>query len=127
MHQKIKRLPLKTVYYLAFACLIVIPLLTVLLISLYVLNHQFKKQAIENIERAQENIVTELSSDINVMSMRLSHLIYTNDNEVMDYAAGTDTDDVLKKYDYEQLLSKAACEKYCGSRVLHEKRQGNVY
>lgn len=107
MHQKIKRLPLKTVYYLAFACLIVIPLLTVLLISLYVLNHQFKKQAIENIERAQENIVTELSSDINVMSMRLSHLIYTNDNEVMDYAAGTDTDDVLKKYDYEQLLSKA--------------------
>lgn len=107
MHQKIKRLPLKTVYYLVFVILIVVPLLAVLLTALYVLNHQFKKQAIENIERAQENIVTELTSDIEVMSMRLSHLIYTNDNEVIDYAAGTDTDDVLKKYDYEQLLSKA--------------------
>lgn len=107
MNQKMKRIPLKTVYYMAFTFLIVVPLLTVLLIALFVLNQQFKKQAIENIERAQDNIVTELLSDINVMSMRLSHLIYTNNNEIIGYAAGTDTEDILQRYEYEQKLSQA--------------------
>lgn len=107
MHNKRKRLSLKTTYYLAFSFLIVIPLLLVLLVALLVLNQQFKKQAIENIERAQENIVTEMISDINVMSMRLSHLIYTNNNEIMEYAAGTDTEDISMKYEYEQKLHQA--------------------
>lgn len=107
MRKKRKHLPLKKVYYLAFLLLIVIPLLLALLIALLLLNQQFKKQAIENIERAQDNVVTELVSDIEVMSMRLSHLIYTNNNEIMGYAAGTDTDDILEKYEYEQKLSQA--------------------
>ena len=80
---KRKHLPLKTVYYISFLCFIVIPLLVVLLVSLLILNQQFKKQALENIRRAQDNVVTELKSDINVMSMRLSHMIYTNNNEIM--------------------------------------------
>lgn len=92
---------------MAFTFLIVVPLLTVLLIALFVLNQQFKKQAIESIERAQDNILTELLSDINVMSMRLSHLIYTNNNEIIGYAAGTDTEDILQRYEYEQKLSQA--------------------
>lgn len=107
MRKKRKRLSLKKVYYLAFFLLIVIPLLLVLMIALLILNQQFKKQAVENIERAQENIVTELISDINVMSMRLTHLAYTNNNEIIGYAAGTDTEDVLEKYDYEQKLFQA--------------------
>lgn len=101
------RFSLKTTYYLAFSFLIVIPLLLVLLIALFVLNQQFKGQAEENIERAQDNIITELVSDINVMSMRLSHLIYTNNNEIMEYAAGTDTEDASLRYQYEQKLAQA--------------------
>lgn len=107
MHKKRKRLSLKTAYYMAFTLFIVIPLLLVLFIALLLLNQQFKKQAIENIERAQDNIITELTSDIHVMSMRLSHLIYTNNNEIMGYAAGTDTEDTALKYEYEQKLSQA--------------------
>lgn len=107
MHHKKKRLPLKTMYYLLFSFFIVIPLLLVLIIALLALNQQFKKQAVENIERAQENIVTEMISDINTMSMRLSHLIYTNNNEIVGYAAGTDTIDYEQRYEYEQKLSKA--------------------
>ena len=107
MIRKRKTIPLKKLYYLAFVFLIVIPFLAALLIALFVLNKQFKRQAIENIERAQDTIVTELISDINVMSMRLSHLIHTNNNEIIDYAAGTDTSDILEKYEYEQQLTQA--------------------
>lgn len=107
MQMNKKRLPLKKVYYLAFLLMIVIPLLLVLVVALFYLNQQFKKQAMENIERAQENIITELAGDIDVMSMRLSHLIYTNDNEIIGYAAGTDTEDVDARYGYTQQLSQA--------------------
>lgn len=107
MHQKLKKIPLKTMYYFAFLFLIVIPLLLVLLTALFLLNKQFHRQAIENIERAQDNIITELLSDINVMSMRLSHLIYTNNSEVVGYAAGTDTNDYARRHENEQKLASA--------------------
>lgn len=102
-----KKLPLKTVYYLSFLFLIVIPILTVLVIALITLNRQFKQQALENVRQAQETVIAELRSDINVMSMRLSHLIYTNNNEILVYAAGTDTYDGNKRYEYEQKLEQA--------------------
>lgn len=104
---KKRRLPLKTVYYLVFLFFIVIPILIVLMIALFMLNQQFKNQAIENIRRAQETVIAELQSDIDIMSMRLSHLIYTNDNEILTYAAETDTFDGNRRYEYEQKLEKA--------------------
>lgn len=104
--QKKKRLPLKTIYYLSFCFFIVIPLLLVLLGALLLLNQQFKRQAIENIERAQEAIIAELVSDIDVMSMRLSHMIYTNNNEILSYAAGTDAADGKIRYEYQQKLGQ---------------------
>ncbi len=107
MRTRRAHLSLKSVYYLVFVCLIVIPLMVVLAAALLMLKRQFKCQAIETIERAQENIRTELTADINVMSMRLSHLIYTNNNEVIRYASGTDTEDIIQKYEYEQRLSQA--------------------
>lgn len=87
---KKKELPLKTVYYLSFLFFIVIPILAVLNIALITLNRKFKQQALENVRQAQETISAELKSDIDVMSMRLSHLIYTNNNEILSYAAGTE-------------------------------------
>lgn len=102
-----KRLPLKTVFYTSFLFLIVIPILVVLIVALLILNKQFKRQAVENMNRAQETIISELVSDINNMSMRLSHLIYTNNNEILKYAAGTDTNDWNVRYEYEQILNEA--------------------
>lgn len=105
--KKKKNLPLKTVYYRSFIIFTVIPILVVLIVALLVLNQQFKKQAIENIKRAQENIITDLQADIEMISMRLSHMIYTNNNEILQYAAGTDTIDVGTRYGYEQQLSQS--------------------
>ena len=77
MHRgsKGRRLPLKTVYYLSFLFFIVIPILVVLVGALLILNKQFKNQALTNIRQAQETVIAELKSDIDIMSMRLSHLI----------------------------------------------------
>lgn len=99
---------LKSVYYCAFLFLIVMPLLLVLAVALLVLNRQFKRQAVENIKRAQENIKTELTAEVDVMSRRLSHIIYTNNNEIITYASGTDTDNPAVRHEYEQELSRAS-------------------
>lgn len=105
--QKMKMLPLKTIYNMLFLLFIMIPILIVLLVSLLILNQQFKNQAMENIEQAQETVIAELLSDISVISMRLSHLIYTNNNEILVYAAGTDTAQWEKRYENEQKLAQA--------------------
>lgn len=102
-----KRLPLKTVYYLSYILFIVIPILVVLIIALMILNQIFTKQSIENIKRSQETIIADLASDEDVMSMRLSHLIYTNNNEVLEYAAGTDSTDQSNRNSYEKKLYKS--------------------
>lgn len=101
------KLPLKKMYYILFICLIVIPLLIVLFVSLLVLNQRFKEQAIENIQRIQENIMTELVMDIETMSLRLSHLIHTNNSEMLHYASLADTDDALLRYEYTQKLQQS--------------------
>lgn len=106
------KLPLKKIYYILFACFIVIPLLIVLLVSLLVLNSRFKEQAIENIQKTQETIATELLLDVEAMSLRLSHLVHTNNSEMLDYASLADTDDTELRYEYTQKLEQS------GSLVL---------
>ena len=106
------KLPLKKIYYILFACFIVIPLLIVLRVSLLVLNSRFKEQAIENIQKTQATIATELLLDVEAMSLRLSHLVHTNNSEMLDYASLADTDDTELRYEYTQKLEQS------GSLVL---------
>ena len=102
------KLSLKKMYYVLFVSFIVIPLLIVLLVSLLVLNQQFKEQAIENIQKTQENIATELLLDAQTMSLRLSHLVHTNNNEMLDYASSyAGTDDTTQRYEYQQKLQES--------------------
>lgn len=105
---KWSKMQLNTVFYISFFSFIICPILIVLITVLNILNQEFKKQAIANIEQVHETIVTELTSDIEVMSMRLSHLIYSNNNEILDYAAGTDSDDLKSRYDSTQKLNQAS-------------------
>lgn len=102
-----KAVPLKKAYYRIFAGMIVFPLLLVLLISLVALGRQYKGQAIENIERAQETVATELLSDVEFMSMRLSQLINANDNMVIRYAVEVDSTSNDRKHEYQKKLDQA--------------------
>lgn len=103
---KEKALSLKKAYYRIFTGMIVVPLILVLLVSLVALGRQYKGQAIENIERAQQTVVTELMSDVEFMSMRLSQLIHANNNMVIRYAAEADTTDSNRKYEYQKRLDQ---------------------
>ena len=87
--------------------MIVIPILSVLAISLLILNRQFQQQAIENIQQSQETVAEGLRTDIDNMSLRLSHLVHVNDNEVLSYAAEADTPNSQIRYESQQKLFKA--------------------
>lgn len=107
MNLKNIKLPLKKMYYRMFTVFIVIPLITVLLVSLVVLNQRFREQAEEQIYTTQSGIANELESDVKNMSLRLSHLVYTNNSEILDYAALMDTEDNSLRYEYFQKLQQS--------------------
>ena len=107
MNLKNIKLPLKKMYYRLFTAFIVIPLVTVLLVSLFVLSQRFKEQAIEQIRTTQSNVANKLVSDIGAMSLRLSHLVHTNNSEILDYAALMDTEDTSLRYEYFQKLQQS--------------------
>lgn len=89
-----KKQELKTSYYRSFIALIAVPILLIILISTGIIRSMMRDAAIKTIRRAQDNIVSTLNTEIKDVSMRLSHLIYVNDNEIMKKAARTDTDDI---------------------------------
>ena len=92
--RKIKKLPLKKTYYLMLVTCIGIPIFVVFVVALLILNIQFKQKAVENIRQMQQTLITQLTSDVDNLSLRMTSMIYANNYEVMEYAAGTDTDNV---------------------------------
>lgn len=99
--------------------MIVFPLLLVLLISLVALGRQYKGQAIENTERAQETVATELLSDVEFMSMRLSQLINANDNMVIRYAVEVDSTSNDRKHEYQKKLGIMQIVDEDGNLIFH--------
>ena len=91
-------------YYTSFVSLIVIPILIVLVFVLLFLNKQFGQKGIENIRQSQETIVSELEMEIKNSSIRLSHLVHVNDNEIMNVAAQIDGATIEEKYRYERAM-----------------------
>lgn len=102
-----KKETLKTSYYRSFLILIVVPILIITMGSIGIIRKMMRDAAIQNIRRAQENIVSTLNTEVKDVSLRLSHFIYVNDNEIMKLAAKTDTEDYSQRYHYTGLLSES--------------------
>lgn len=102
-----KKEPLKNAYYRIFFILIVIPILLIILVSVGIIRAMMVESAVENIYRAQENMVSTLGSEVKDVSIRLSHFVYVNDNEIIRNAAKMDTDDVAERYHYSVLLQES--------------------
>lgn len=98
---------LKTSYYRSFLILIVVPILIITMGSIGIIRKMMRDAAIQNIRRAQENIVSTLNTEVKDVSLRLSHFIYVNDNEIMKLAAKTDTEDYSQRYHYTGLLAES--------------------
>lgn len=101
-----KNISLKKTYYYMLSGLIGLPLLLVFFGSFYILNQQYKKQAIENIKQMQQTVIADLTSDVDELSMRMTTMIYANNYEVLEYAAGTDTIDEAEKFQNREALEQ---------------------
>lgn len=88
-----------------FLALVVTPIIGVLIVVLFLLNQQFKQQALENIKQSQQTVVTQLRSDVDNVPMRMSIIVHANDYELLRNAAMTDTDDMAQKARYRKKLS----------------------
>ncbi len=102
-----KKENLKTSYYRSFLLLIVVPILVITMSSIGIIRKMMRDAAIQNIRRAQANIVSTLNTEVKDVSLRLSHFVYVNDNEIMKIAAKTDTEDVSERYHYTRLLTES--------------------
>lgn len=102
-----KKQKLKASYYNTFFALIVIPILLILLLSIFIIRTMMVDSAVSNIRRAQDNVVSVLGSEVKDVSLRLSHFIYVNDNEIVKNAAKTNSSDPAKKHQYTQILTES--------------------
>lgn len=98
---------LKSQYYIFFIMLIVIPILVVLGFVLLFLNRQFGQRGIDNIKQAQETVISELQNEIKNSSIKLSHLVHVNDNEIVTTAAKIDGATISERYDHEKKMKQA--------------------
>ena len=95
---KNRKKSLKASYYYSFFILIVIPIFLIILLSISVIRAMMVDSAIRGIRRAQDNIISTLGREILDISLRLSHLVYVNNNEIMEFAAGTYSEDSTERY-----------------------------
>ncbi len=102
-----KKKRLQDNYYRSFFTLIVIPILTVMLISMLIIRALLEDSSTRAILRAQDNLVSVLGSEVQDISLRLSHFVYVNDNEIMRTAAKTDTRKVSERYHYTKVLTES--------------------
>ncbi len=96
---------LQNAYYSSFFSLIVIPILAVIYISIFMIRAIFTDSAVENIGHAQDSLVSVLSSEVQDVSLRLSHLVYVNDNEIVRTAVRSNVSDMAEKYYYISQLT----------------------
>lgn len=102
-----KKKNLKASYYHTFLALIVIPILLIIIISSAIIRTMMVDSATRGIKRAQDNIIATLGGEVKDVSLRLSHFVYVNDNEIMKIAAMTDTQDFAKRYSAMLMLSES--------------------
>lgn len=102
-----KKKNLKASYYHTFLALIVIPILLIIIISSAIIRTMMVDSATRGIKRAQDNIIATLGGEVKDVSLRLSHFVYVNDNEIMKIAAMTDTQDFAKRYSATLMLSES--------------------
>ena len=98
---------LKASYYNSFFALIVIPILFIILLSILIIRTMMVDSSVSNIRRAQDNIASTLGGEVKDVSLRLSHFVYVNDNEIIKNAAKTNTKDVAEKYRYTKILTES--------------------
>lgn len=107
MSREKRKATLKQTYYRSFLLLIVIPLILVFLGAELTIGYIIRSSAIGTINALQENISTDINSDIRINSLQLSHFIYTNNGEIFQTAAQVHQSKGTDWYQADQQLQQA--------------------
>lgn len=83
-----------------------IPILVTLGLVLLFLNHQVTQKGKENIEQTQESLASLLQTEIKNTSLKLSHLVYVNDNEIVNMASGMENISEDEQYNYKRKMTE---------------------
>ncbi len=102
-----KRTGLKQAYYQSFFALIVVPILTVILVSVGIIRATLSESSVDRIRQAQDNLASTLGKEVKDVSLRLSHFVYVNNNEIVRTAVKTDTHNFSERYHYTGVLTEA--------------------
>lgn len=102
-----KHSSLKKTYQRNFLGLVVIPILLILGVALSAISLMVNNTNVENMESDQNRIVSTLKTEVQDLSIQLSHFVSVNNNATMEIVAGLDTDDYSERYAVESKLSEA--------------------
>lgn len=101
-----KHSSLQKVYYASFASMVVVPILLVFIVSLSVIRLMMQDSAVSAIRSRQNEVISSLNESVKDASLQLSHFVYVNNNEVMEAAAMTDTEDTKVRHTYTSYLDE---------------------
>lgn len=77
---------LKVMYIIKIIFILIIPFITFVTILIF---HEVKiieSQSIENIKKVQDTVISQLTSDIDTSALKLSHMVYSSNSEVLKLA-----------------------------------------
>lgn len=129
---KKKNETLKKAYYRSFFLLIVLPLGIVFIVAAIVIGYIIQNSSIKTIDVFQENAVDALFDDIRTASLQLSHFVYVNDGEFLEFALQVNNLTGDEQYAADQQLQKAFRTAMVPSQdilagAFYMKNGGNVY
>lgn len=101
-----KKHSLKNIYYISFSLLVVVPVLLVFVTAISVIRMMVFNSAVSAITNAQSAVSASLKESVRDASLQLSHFVYVNNNELMQLAAMTDTQDSGERYYYTAKLDE---------------------
>lgn len=97
---------LRKVYYFSFAAMVVVPILLVFVLSLSVIRLMMQNSAISAIKSRQNTVISSLTESVQDASLQLSHMVYVNNNELVETASMTDTADPKVRNKYASQLDQ---------------------
>lgn len=103
----LRKAPLREVFSISFICFIALPCLLIFFFALFFIRYDILDQSRESIKLYQGSIIDLLEKEEKDASVRLSHIMYTNNGQIPEIIAKTDTDDVYTRYRHESEAGSA--------------------
>lgn len=105
--KKISRMSIRTVFALSFFLFIALPILIIFSIATVITLKNVREDSIDKIRMFHTNLISSIELEKKDLSVKLSHLMYANDGEILSLSEKADTDDSSLRYEALKKLTQA--------------------